>query len=171
MGKIDTLLKKVEFFEKLAVYGDRSSILKALAQAPVQTLPETTIVGNPPIPKDVQEMLSNIVTVEGLGLPLKSIDGLIGPETLKAMNAFRGKFGDYSDKQIINAIRNVYTKDPGRYGELVKSKQPAPKAPAQKPAPAQQPYQNLDEAARKKHEFEQSTWQPPGTPGSQYNKI
>lgn len=32
MKKIDALVKKVEFFEKLAVYGDRESFLKAIAQ-------------------------------------------------------------------------------------------------------------------------------------------
>jgi hypothetical protein len=32
MKKIDALLKKVEVFEKLAVYGDRKSFLKTLAQ-------------------------------------------------------------------------------------------------------------------------------------------
>jgi hypothetical protein len=41
MKKIDTLLKKVEVFERLAVYGDRKSFLQALAQD-VQTFPPTS---------------------------------------------------------------------------------------------------------------------------------
>lgn len=32
MKKIDSLLKKVELFEKLAIYGDRTSLLNSLAQ-------------------------------------------------------------------------------------------------------------------------------------------
>jgi hypothetical protein len=35
MSKVDELLKKVELFEKLAVYGDRKSFLQALAQSPL----------------------------------------------------------------------------------------------------------------------------------------
>jgi len=38
MKKIDALLKKVEVFEKLAVYGDRKAFLQTLAQE-VQTFP------------------------------------------------------------------------------------------------------------------------------------
>ena len=54
MSKASQLLKKVEVFEKLAKYGDRSSFLKSLAQ-PIPANPNTTPVlrGD----EDVQEYL------------------------------------------------------------------------------------------------------------------
>ena len=44
MKKIDALLKKVEVFEKLAVYGDRKSFLKTLAQD-IQSFPAGSAQG------------------------------------------------------------------------------------------------------------------------------
>jgi len=60
MKKIDQLVKKVEYFEKLAVYSDRSTFLKRLAQAPqnasYQPYQGSTMVGDssepgPPLPE------------------------------------------------------------------------------------------------------------------------
>ena len=46
MKKIDALLKKVELFERLAVYGDRKSFLQALAQ----NLPDIVVPNDPSAP-------------------------------------------------------------------------------------------------------------------------
>jgi len=173
MKKTDDLVKKVAFFEKLAVYGNRSTFLKALgqaagltpdqkqrldsvmrdlavfpggqkvitqlqpffdgtstdtvqlhqllldasrlipltnapqahkalelanmfgptAQAPAPTdetmmMPDDKIRALPTISQDQQEALSRVVTVRGIGLPLK-IDGKLGKETRKALDAFK----------------------------------------------------------------------------------
>lgn len=165
MTKIDDLLKRVERFEKLAVYGDRSAFLKSLAQdnasyqpfigsdsggdhpgaagpnyfAPDQKSPTSY----PPISRELQEMLSRITTVQGLGLPLQ-IDGSLGPETKKALDAFRRKFnvpGNFSDAEALQVVKNTYSRDPGQYGNLSApgNKTPsAPTTPAQS-APARNP--------------------------------
>lgn len=114
MKKIDALLKKVEFFEKLAVHGDRKSLLAAIAQAtPMvggtpeaekyladlnapsssQTLKETTIVANPPINPKIQQMLSDLLVPYGDIFPLKP-DGEMGPQTKDALRKFKARFGD-----------------------------------------------------------------------------
>lgn len=201
MKKVDALVKKVEYFEKLAVYSDRSSFLKKIAQdldydsgkyiirqisdllsgvnvdsvllrmiqealiynnfdkaklgnAVIQTAsrmtsltgsemsevdrnvvnelmrlgkqlasnPESTSnkfsiydepetpssskqvaqVYYPRIDKEEQRALSKITTIKGIGtgLPLK-IDGLLGPETRKSLDAFKKMFGIKSDSQAL----------------------------------------------------------------------
>lgn len=47
MKKIDELLKRVEYFERLAVYGDRSSFLKSLAQNSTPVYPLSNEETNP----------------------------------------------------------------------------------------------------------------------------
>jgi hypothetical protein len=167
MSKFESLYKKIELFEKLAVYGNRSSFLKAIAQNPnasyqpfmgsdsqgdhpeaapdssTQTTKEMTIVGNPPIPTDVQEMLSRIVTMDRIGIPLHKIDGLIGPETRGALKEFKNKYapGVNSDAQLFNAIRAQYNKNPDFYGKIDHvSSAPAPAAKPQKQPEPYNPY-------------------------------
>jgi len=187
MSKFDALFKKIEVFEKLAVYGDRSSFLKSIAQdstpkyptstdeanpgvqpyLPTQTVPEMTIVGNPPIPKDVQEMLSRVVTMDRLGIPLHKIDGLIGPETRTALNNFKAKYapGEKSDAKLFDAIRKQYATNPGLYGKVDHASPAAPKAPAQPQTPNTLPTPEEYNRAQKERMNREST--PPGlTPAS-----
>lgn len=93
MKKIDELVKRVDYFERLAVYGDRSTFLKRIAQDasyrgfqgstmvgdsgepeysdepltnPVQTVKETIITGNPPTDKvkKLQNMLNELLFLQ-----------------------------------------------------------------------------------------------------------
>lgn len=129
MKKIDALLKKVEFFERLAVHGDRKSLLAAIAQAtPMvggtpeaekylkdleapkpsssQTLKETTIVANPPINPKIQQMLSDLLVPYGDIFPLKP-DGEMGPQTKDALRKFKARFGDTKTvAQVYNEQKN-----------------------------------------------------------------
>lgn len=66
----------------------------------------------PPIPGDVQEALSRIVTIEGIGVPLK-LDKSMGPKTRAAMEAFKKKFMDNkgTDGEVFAKVREM-AKDP-----------------------------------------------------------
>lgn len=184
MKKIDELLKRVEHFEKLAVYGDRSTFLKSLAQdnASYQPFIGSDAQGDhpgaagpdylapapksqlPKIPKDVQEMLSNITVIEGIGMPIQ-IDGDLGPETQKALDGFRRKFnvpGNFDNTQVFDVIRNTFNRTPGQYGSLVKSKG---QTPAPKPAAPQQQLPNLDDAYKAQQEYYRKQSLPPGVKG------
>lgn len=116
MKKIDSLLKKVEFFERLAVYGDRKSFLKAIAQdasftpfqgstmvgdsgestvpsgGQTQTTKEVVVVANPPIDKKVQHMLNELLVPHGDIFPLAP-DGEMGPKTKDALKKFEARYG------------------------------------------------------------------------------
>lgn len=117
MKKIDALLKRVEYFERLAVYGDRSTFLKRLAQAEpnssqligppdplksedpnapapdgVMNMPEDHITGLRPIDPKVQNMLNDILVPTGDIFMLRP-DGRIGKNTQNALNKFKEKFG------------------------------------------------------------------------------
>jgi hypothetical protein len=128
MKKIDALLKKVEFFERLAVYGDRKSLLAAIAQATpsiggtpeaekylqelsiqppnTQTTKEQVIVANPPINPKVQEMLNDLLVPHGDIFPLK-LDGELGPQTKEALKKFQARYGKSSTvAQVYNAQKN-----------------------------------------------------------------
>ncbi len=117
MSKHQKLIKSIEVFHKLALFGDRSSFLKSLALNPyagnwetidadsdestksvtengVTTLPTTQIEGQAPKFKyDVsvehaQEMLNTL----GFEPELK-VDGLLGDNTQKALDWYKGKSG------------------------------------------------------------------------------
>ena len=187
MSKYDKLIKKVEVFEKLAVYGDRSNFLKALAQEVTPTVggtpeaeaylaqfpqnssaPAPAKPQLPSIPLDVQEMLSKIVTVEGVGLPLQN-DGQIGSKTKQALDAFRKKFnvpGNFSDQDTFGVVKNTYNRDPDRYGKLSSPGKAQPKAaPAPAPAPAQPQVRDLDDAYKAQQEYYKKQSLPPGVKG------
>lgn len=131
MKKLDTLVKRVEQFERLAVYGDRKSFLKRLAQnmsvepnqskmppaepnqsvdpnSPVQTVKETVITGNPPIDKKVQKMLNELLAFQQHAeiMPLRE-DGELGPETRKALAKFKAK---YNKPASVAAITEEFNK-------------------------------------------------------------
>lgn len=138
MSKVNALLKKAELFEKLAVYGDRKSFLKALAdeesdnkafidsadrayekaleysQPPVKipglptenvvNLPEVNISGQrpaqyPSVPKDIQQ---------SLGFEGAQVDGVLGPETRRRLDAQRLYFklpAGTPDAELFKRIR------------------------------------------------------------------
>lgn len=120
MKKLDVLVKRVEQFERLAIYGDRKSFLKRLAQenmskepnysampptepnasfdpnapAPAPkpaTVKETVINEYPSIAPQVQKMLNQLLVPPRYNLQIKE-DGKLGPETSKALNIFKSKF-------------------------------------------------------------------------------
>jgi hypothetical protein len=67
MSKFESLLKKIEVFEKLAIHGDRKSFLKSLAQAPGL---------NPKAKAIVEQMLAIVngkITDEAITAPLRNI--------------------------------------------------------------------------------------------------
>ena len=160
MKKIDALLKKVELFEKLAVHGDRKSLLASIAQAtPMvggtpeaekyladlnppgpQTLKETTIVGNPPIDTKIQDMLNELLAVQRSDIFPLRLDGELGPETRKALKKFTEVFGKPASQ---SAIAQVY-KEKSSGQQMV----------------------NLDDAAKSREEYYKSQSIPPGMPGS-----
>lgn len=210
MKKIDALVKRVEFFERLAVYGNRSSFLKALAQevdpkvaeiisqmdalvrgagvtdenilgplgsaklfhkvdvnaignavrkamsdpsmitmtnagkvkqlmdlmaalkvayrSPEQVEAEQAMQGAPtyeflqpdkikaypPIDKRDQEALARIVMVEGWAFMNPNPDGQLGPQTRKALDAFKDKKGikSMSDKDALQYATLLAQTDP-----------------------------------------------------------
>jgi hypothetical protein len=122
MKKLDSLLKKAAFFEKLANYGDRKSFLKALAQYsaappltsdpshpafsdpshpeldPVANLPSSNKPAvqsapfNPEV-KKIQERLNQIALKQLPAVRLNlKEDGKFGPETRKAVDWFKKTF-------------------------------------------------------------------------------
>lgn len=133
MKKIDELVKKVEVFERLAVYGDRSTFLKSLAQefgpsleggfsakpnepnasvdpnaaAPSGTvnLPADHITGYRPVDKNVQSMLNDILVPSGDILPL-TLDGRLGPNTKDALAKFKAKYNKPASVAAITEVHN-----------------------------------------------------------------
>ena len=86
------------------------------------TLPETTIVGKAPdmqfsqTLKDIQQKLSRLNAEKGIGIPLRRIDGLMGPDTRQALDTFKKQFlpaqeglPAVTDKQIFARINSLYS--------------------------------------------------------------
>lgn len=169
----DDILKKTTAFEKMALYGDRKSFLRSLAQgfdADIERKylsldelgrPLTKGIPSPPkpnamefpagqplaphtfdrvhglrgdpnyedlqpknttpsasfqsIPWQTQNMLSEIVSQLGLA-PRIQIDGKIGPETQRALNAFKAQYfpkgSTISNDQLFKFIEETYKRDP-----------------------------------------------------------
>jgi hypothetical protein len=83
--------------------------------SPIIQVPEQTIVGYTPIPKDVQGQLNYIMTNEGES-PIK-IDGELGPQTRNAINEFKTKYnvpGNFKDQEVFDVIRNTYNRSTGK---------------------------------------------------------
>ena len=124
MFDVDKLLKQAALYERMALYSDRQSFLQALAQESNEdveeiTMPTANIQSTKPIPTDVQNMLSHIITVEGIGLPLQ-IDGVLGPKTRQALDVFKNKFqipGKFTDESIFNFIKTTYNRNVDKYGK------------------------------------------------------
>jgi hypothetical protein len=163
MKKYDSLLKRAEEFEKLAVYGDRATFLQAIAQGQIP-VPQATLTGPtvktpgspgtpggrkltlreqlsgvedkplkswkdmvtkedapappatvaptaPSVSKETQDQLNQILVPYGKILPIK-VDGILGPETQKAISEFKKT---YSKPGTADAIKEVYlqVKNPG----------------------------------------------------------
>lgn len=90
--------------------------IPAPTEQPVQAT-EKVIKEFPPIDTVAQEALSRVTTVEGIGLPLK-IDGKLGPETRKSLEAFKKRFDlspTLSDKQVLQYAKLLADKH-HRYG-------------------------------------------------------
>jgi hypothetical protein len=120
MSKYNSLLKKIEVFEKLAVYGDRGAFLRNIAQdasyegfkgstmvgdsapetAPssnVTKLKETVVTAPEQMTEDIQKKLNDILTplaVQGkiFFAPLK-LDGILGGSTRQALDTYKKQFG------------------------------------------------------------------------------
>ncbi len=97
MKKLDALLKKVEVFEKLAVYGDRAEFLKRIAQEAV----------DPKVMSIIQQMDS---IVRGAGITDEAITAPLGNATLFKKvdldaigNAVRKAMSDPNMTTITNA--------------------------------------------------------------------
>lgn len=184
MSKADTLLKKAAFYEKMALYSDRKSFLKALAQTkpimegekspnpllrpyggseagdsweaerarefgtqptiprPQPLTPQEEAAAGMSGPADVtfqpdqirvmapidaqqQSALGKFVTVNGLAFvdPKKMHDGKLGPETRKALDAFKKYLTEknpakphMSDKDALQTAKFIVDNDPARYG-------------------------------------------------------
>lgn len=119
MEKNNSLLKKIELFEKLSIYGKRSSFLNKLAQDnQVGNIVSTvSIPGDIPpvtpktpssqklavIPKDVQKKLSDECIHAGLIGPTGAlaIDGVIGNKTREALDKY--KIWKYLDERKTDA--------------------------------------------------------------------
>lgn len=67
----------------------------------MQEIPTVNITGQPPIRPSQQEALSRIITVDGIGMPIKA-DGILGPETQKAIDAFKKKFDPTNKHKLTN---------------------------------------------------------------------
>lgn len=76
------------------------------------TVPTNTAL--PKIDKNEQSALFDIVTTEGVGLPGK-IDGILGPETKKAIEAFKKRFNlgnVLTDDQVLTYAKMMLDNDP-----------------------------------------------------------
>lgn len=105
MTNINSLIKKAELFEKLALYGGRRAFLSSLAQEVDMStglLPEYTGVSSAEdveseswsgksslkIDPRIQQALN-----ETLGLRLAT-DGVLGPQTVQAIQSFKNKYNN-----------------------------------------------------------------------------
>lgn len=142
MNKFDKLIKDIEVFEKIALYGKRSSFLDKLAQ--MASMPEPNMTPNPnavvpnksvdpgftaavpeqirsvnteptkpatksysSVPKQVQESLNFLSQQAKAPLNLK-VDGVLGPETRKALNWFAASnnMTNKNDQELFKAVSN-----------------------------------------------------------------
>lgn len=102
------------------------------------------------IPKDVQRMLSEIVTRAAIGIPLNKNDGILGKNTRSAMNSFKAKFmgGQESDQQVFAKIKEIYNQGPSAY---VKQNEATT---------------DWDQVAKQREDYYRGQSIPPGMPGS-----
>lgn len=126
MSKYDSLMKKAEFYEKLALYGGRKDFLSAIAQAtptvggtpeadrylqelsinnlPSQTVPETVIQAPTTIDPEIQNMLNHILDKQIV--PLMN-DGQLGSKTKDALKKFIAKYGPATRKNITDVFNRL----------------------------------------------------------------
>jgi len=151
MKKIDELVKRVEYFERLAVYGDRSTFLKRLAQEftppradsnvpweggssqgpaanPVQTVKETVISVPKQISPSVQRALNDLLVPTGDIFVLKE-DGELGKNTQDAINKFKTKFSRELAGQPASARNILAVRDKLKNQNSAVAKQPSFNAP------------------------------------------
>lgn len=107
--KNSSLLRKVEAFEKMATYGDRSSFLKSLGEEPLgpglSEESDQVVSGKPPLSQDIKTApwagtVKKMIDpkVQGslnklFGLNLK-LDGDLGPQTAQALQLYKNKYHD-----------------------------------------------------------------------------
>ncbi len=130
MSKYSNLVKKIEVFEKLALYGSRSSFLNRIAQeqskepnASMMPESEPNMTPNPnaafgppspakpaapalpTVPTSVQQSLNFLSQEAGTPMNLKT-DGQLGPATRKALNWFAtaNNLVGKSDQDLFAAI-------------------------------------------------------------------
>jgi len=156
MSKYDSLVKKAAFYEKLALYGNRRDFLFAVAQAtpsasgdpgsegyfdqlgsPTQTTSTVNVSATPPVSKEMQEMLNQLLFVnKRLMMPIKT-DGIYGKETAKAFDLFKETFNKPANMKNIQEEFNNLNKEPA----------------------------DLTDAAKQQEEYQRSQFIPPGMPG------
>lgn len=154
MRKYSNLVKKIEVFEKLALYGSRSSFLNRIAQiAPDQTTPPTdrswdsltrderdemglyTPLSGPPAPPETESPINLTPQEKAVGqnqypkskskypaidkkiqqmLGTVNPDGILGPQTQAALNAYKASIGQpsYTNEQAIASLKQ----EPGYAG-------------------------------------------------------
>lgn len=129
MSKYNSLVKKAELYEKLALYGTRKDFLNAIAQVtptvggtpegekylqelslnspaplPNQTVSETVIQAPTNIDPEIQNMLNHIL--DDQIVPLRS-DGILGPQTKDALKKFIAKYGPATKDNITKVFNNL----------------------------------------------------------------
>ena len=128
MSKYNSLVKKAELYEKLALYGTRKDFLNAMAQGhtpsagispqddsylqennlmpgPAPQVAPATITGPFKIDKNLQDMLNRVL--DGKINPLLG-DGVLGPQTSLALNKFKEVFGKPATRANIEAEYNKW---------------------------------------------------------------
>lgn len=108
INKINQGLKKLYLQMPATLAGDKHAELMTLMNRLNSLLPKSQEAGGtsqapktntqPTISRNQQAALSRVNTIEGIGSTLK-IDGVFGPETRKALDAYKAKFMPNSSDQ------------------------------------------------------------------------
>ncbi len=81
-------------------------------QQPGMQMPADHIRAFPPVDRKLQEALSRVTTIDGLGIPL-DVDGQLGPKTKAALSAFKKKYGpSMTDQQALQKAQQLVQSDP-----------------------------------------------------------
>jgi hypothetical protein len=117
--RILDLANKVDQKQQQQLSGDSSP------ENSVMQMPADSIKALRPIDPEKQSALGKFVTIHGLVFvdPQKMHDGKLGPETRKALNAFKTWYNEKatgpkitSDDAVLNLVKNIVDGDPKTYG-------------------------------------------------------
>jgi hypothetical protein len=97
------------FIDSLKAQMTKQPMVPMPQEEPAVRVPELKVTPSkyPSIPKDIQTKLNQILVPSGDIFPLTKIDGILGPETQKALDAFKTKynFENLPLPQLIKRIR------------------------------------------------------------------